>query len=107
MRRIFIGFAAAGLMVAGAAIGQQANGPAEGTQDVAPAGGLSTQPGITTEPTLCPDGSKPTLKEGEATGPTEPGAKLHYLCPDGSEITMGGGADPGETPTNIETPTMK
>ena len=95
------------LMLPSAALAQQADGPAEGTQDVAPAGGLSTQDGVVTEPALCPDGTRPTLKEGETSGPAEPGATVHYVCPDGSEITVGGGADAQDSPSGVETPSMK
>src|SRR4051812_5605128 len=89
-------------------LAQQSDGPAEGTQDVAPAGGLSIQEGITTVPTKCPDGSAPVLKVGEEKAATsDADAIKHYVCPDGSEITVGSGVDEDDSAASTPTPTMK
>jgi hypothetical protein len=95
------------LCCASAVIAQQSSGPAEGTQDVAPAGGLTTQQGVVTEPTLCPDGTEPVLKEGEVVDPAKPDALLHYTCPDGTEVTVGSGVNADDSPANTPTPAMK
>lgn len=94
-------------LAAPSAMAQQTTGPAEGTQDVAPAGGLSTQDGVVTEPTLCPDGTKPVLKEGETPAAATPEAPLHYMCPDGTEIVVGSGVHADDSPANTRTPSMK
>jgi hypothetical protein len=88
---------------------QTQDGPAEGTQDVAPSGGLTVQEGVITEPENCPDGTAPVLKDGE--DPNAP--ERHYVCPDGSEITVGGEVqstpatgetEPTETSIDADTP---
>ena len=81
-----------------------------GVQDVAPAGGLTVQDGVTTDATLCPDGSQPKLQDApeelESTEQT-PGENKRYLCPDTAATTTGAGVDADESATGTPTPSMK
>ena len=81
-----------------------------GVQDVAPGGGLTVQDGVTTEATLCPDGSKPELQDAAGDGATTEaadGENKRYLCPDTAATTSGSGVDADESATGTPTPTMK
>ena len=81
-----------------------------GVQDVAPGGGLTVQDGVTTEATLCPDGSKAVLQDAPAeveSTEQKTGENKRYLCPDTAATTTGAGVDADESATGTPTPAMK
>lgn len=90
-----------------------------GSKTIMPSGGMTVQEGVQTEPTACPDGSKPNAPDTAASDkPTETSITVappaqdaendnQELCPPSGESTTNSGVNADDTPAAVEAPSMK
>ena len=71
---------------------EQSPGVPNGTQNIAPAGGTTTQQGVDTRATTCPDGKAPTTDN---------------VCSDVGQTTSNSGGDTQDTTGGTPIPTIK